>query len=42
MAPSECSFLTVVTKSEFAPVGAACSRQQRRQRQIQVGFHMPT
>jgi hypothetical protein len=30
-----------VAKTEFAPVGAACSRQQRRQRQIQVGFDMP-
>ena len=38
MAPSECSILTAVEKTELAPVGVARSRQQRRQRQIQVGF----
>jgi hypothetical protein len=42
MAPSEYSFLTAVAKTEFAPVGTACSRQQQRQRQLQVGFDMPT
>ena len=31
MAPSECLFLTAVPKTEFAPVGAARSRQQQRQ-----------
>jgi hypothetical protein len=42
MAPSECLFLTAVPKTEFAPVGAARSRQQQRQGTLQVGFDMPT
>ena len=42
MAPSECLFLTAVATTEFAPVGAARSRQQQRQGTLQVGFDMPT